>query len=186
MKYNLLLKPLLFVIIVSSCNKKGYDPNEHLTLKQQDAVLWSLIRYVARQPEGLTFPERFYKGYDKYYREQQALHKLDAFYIKGDTCFFMVSRRAPSLVEKRVANAGKFVLTEKGELMYYKEVFRTFKMKPDELHKKSLFLFDRMVKNEDLSIFERSKSQEEYIEFPDERNYFDDKERVWKQKATPL
>ncbi|MFM7859489.1 MAG: hypothetical protein ACKO96_48085, partial [Flammeovirgaceae bacterium] len=141
---------LILVVFTISCKQKGYQPSEYLTLKQQDAIMWTLMRYVARPPEGLTFPERFYKGYDKHYQEQQALHKLDAFYIKGDTCFFMVSRRAPSLVEKRVANAGKFVLTEKGELMYYKEVFRTFKMKSDELHKKSFFLFDRMVKNEDL------------------------------------
>ncbi len=170
-------------LVAISCEKKGYHPDEHLTMKQQDAVVWALIRYVARAPEGLTFQERFYKGYDKYYREQQALHKLDAFYVIGDTCFFMISRRAPSLVEKRVASAGKFVLSENGELAYYKEVFRTFKMKPKELEKKSIFLFDRLVRNENLKIFERSKSQEEYIEFPDETNYFDDKDRVWKQQT---
>lgn len=87
--------------------------------------------------------------------------------------------------EKRVANAGKFVLGEKGELVHYKEVFRTFKMKPSELQKKSMFLFDKPVRNESLALFERTKSQEEYIEFPDERNYFDDKERTWKQRVMP-
>jgi hypothetical protein len=174
---------LLLAFGTVSCEKKSYQPNDQLTLKQQDAIMWTLVRYYARSPEGLTSLERFYKGYDKYYQEQQALHKMEAFFIKGDTCYFMISRRAPSLIEKRVANAGKFVLGEKGELVYYKEVFRTFKMKPEELQKKSMFLFERLVKNENLSIFERSKSQDEYIEFPDERNYFDDKERIWKQRV---
>jgi hypothetical protein len=55
-------------------------------------------------------------------------------------------------------------------------------MKDEELKKKSLFLFDRMVKNEALDLFERRKSQEEYIEFPDEINYYDANERQWKQR----
>jgi hypothetical protein len=174
--------PLLIVIAVISCKPKGYTPADHLTPKEQDAIIWTIIRYVGRAPEGLTFPERFYKGYDPHYREQQSLHRMDAFFINGDTCYFLVSRRAPSLVEKRVATGGKIVLADGGTLAYYQEVFRTFKMKDEELKKKSVFLFDRMVKGEPLALFERNKSQEEYIEFPDEINYYDAIERQWKQR----
>jgi hypothetical protein len=172
---------ILFALAVS-CKSKSYKPTDHLTAKEQDAIMWTIIRYVGRAPEGLTYPERFYKGYDPHYREQQSLHRMDAFFINGDTCYFLVSRRAPSLVEKRVATGGKLVLADGGTLAYYKEVFRTFKMKDEELKKKSLFLFDRMVKSKDLDLFERRKSQEEYIEFPDEINYYDANERQWKQR----
>lgn len=148
--------------------------------------MWTIIRYVGRAPEGLTYSERFYKGYDPHYREQQSLHRMDAFFIEGDTCYFLVSRRAPSLVEKRVATGGKLVLADGGTLAYYHEVFRTFKMKDEELKKKSLFLYNRMVKNEALDLFERRKSQEEYIEFPDEINFYDANERQWKQREHRL
>ncbi len=180
-----LLLFLIFILAVS-CQSKGYKPSDHLTAKEQDAIMWTIIRYVGRAPEGLTYPERFYKGYEPHYREQQSLHRMDAFFIKGDTCYFLVSRRAPSLVEKRVATGGKMVLADGGTMAYYNEVFRTFKMKDEELIKKSLFLFDRMVKNETLAIFERKKSQEEYIEFPDEINYYDDQDRRWKQREQSI
>ena len=173
---------LLVSVFIFSCQSKGYDPKEYLSAKQQDAIMTTIIRYAGRAPEGATISEIFSPSFDKHYSEQQSLHQMDAFYIKGDTCYFLISRRAPSLKEKRVANGGKFVLGDKGELLYYKEVFRTFKMEPDDLSAKSLFLFKRMVKKEDLEIFERIKSQEEYIEFPDQSNYYDDQERTWKQK----
>jgi hypothetical protein len=182
---NKLLLLILFALAVS-CKSKSYKPTDHLTAKEQDAIMWTIIRYVGRAPEGLTYPERFYKGYDPHYREQQSLHRMDAFFIKGDTCYFLVSRRAPSLIEKRVATGGKLVLADGGTLAYYYEVFRTFKMKDEELKKKSMLLFDRMVKGESLTLFERKRSQEEYIEFPDEINYYDAQERQWKQRERPL
>jgi hypothetical protein len=43
-----------------------------------------------------------------------------------------------------------------------------------------------MVKGESLTLFERKRSQEEYIEFPDEINYYDAQERQWKQRERPL
>jgi hypothetical protein len=85
-----------------------------------------------------------------------------------------------------VAAGGKLVLADGSTLVYYNELFRTFKMKDEELKEKSTFLFDRMVKGEVLTIFERAKSQEEYIEFPDQINYYDAQERQWKQRQQPL
>lgn len=145
--------------------------------------MWKIIRYIGRAPENLTLPERFYKGYDDHYKEQMSIHRLDAYYIDGHTHFFLISRKAPSLVDKRVATGGKMTLNDKGELTDYEEVFRTWKMTDSLQIKKSIFLFDKMVKGENLDPYlTKNSTPEEYIEFPDDYTYFDKVDRIWKKK----
>lgn len=178
-----MLAAIAFCLI--SCQPQGYSPQEHLSAREQDAIVWSIIRYLGRPPEGSSNQNLFSPEFDSHYREQQSFFRLDAFYIKGDTSYFMLSRRAPSLEDKRVSVAGKLVIAEDGVLAYYTEVFRTFKMPDPELKEKSLFLFDLMVRNEDLSRYERRRNAEEFIEFPDALNYYDDRERRWKARPSP-
>jgi hypothetical protein len=189
MKFKALIIFLILVSVVFRCtNKEKYNPDSHLTVLEQDSIVWRMMRYIARPPEGLLYEERFYKGYDKYYHEQQALHKLEAYYIDGQkTHYFMLTRKAPSLFGKYVATGGKMKFTDKGKLVEYEEVFRTWKMIPDTLKRRSMFLFDKMVKGEALTPYYTENSNGvEYIEFPDKRNYFDIPSRRWKQKEVPL
>jgi hypothetical protein len=175
---------LLIVVMFACTRDNDYRVSTHLTAQQQEEMMGKIIRYAARAPEGLTFEKRFYPPYDTFYQRQASLHKLDAWYLKRDTHYFLISRRAPSLVEKRVATGGKLVLTPDGKIEYYEEVFRTWKMTPDTLARRSLFLFDKMVKGESLTPYEtRNASGVEYIEFPDERTYFDKGTRQWKVKS---
>ena len=155
----------------------------HLTVVKQDEIMDKIIRYMAKPPEGISFEERFYKGYDDHYLDQRRIHRLDAYYIDDQTHYFMVSRVAPSLTEKRVAIGGKLMLDGNGKLSYYEEVFRTWKMPPDTLSTRSAFLFDKMVSGEDLTPYYSSHSgNADYIEFPDDRTYFDVEKRMWRTK----
>lgn len=182
MRFSSALLVGCLTLVLFACSK-GYDPNEWLTPQEQYDKVWKVIRYVGRAPENLTMPERFYKGYDDHYKEQMTAHRLDAYYIDGNTHYFLLSRRAPSLVEKRVATGGKMVLDDKGEVTEYEEVFRTWKQVDSVQIKKSIFLFDRMVKGETLEPYlSKNSTPEEYIEFPDDYTYFDKEERVWKKK----
>jgi len=175
---------ILMVLIAGACTtKNNYQVSAHLTPQQQDDMMAKIIRYVGRAPEGLTFEERFYKPYDSVYQEQAKLHKFDAYFIKGNVHYFLVSRRAPSLVEKRVATGGKFMLSDDNKITEYEEVFRTWKMVPDTLAKREMILFDDFVKGKSLSPYEtRNSNGVEYIEFPDERTYFDKDAMQWKMK----
>jgi len=175
---------LITGLIAGACTtKNNYQVSAHLTPQEQDDMMWKIIRYVGRAPEGLTFDERFYAPYDSVYREQAKLHKFDAYYKKGNKHYFLVSRRAPSLVDKRVATAGVFTLSDKDKVVEYEEVFRTWKMVPDTLAKREMILFDKYVKGESLAPYETRNSKGiEYIEFPDERTYFDKETRQWKTK----
>lgn len=174
---------ILALLVVGACSsKKEYAVSAHLTPQQQDEMMWKIIRYVGRAPEGLSFDERFYPAYDSFYQEQVRLHKFDAFYKEGSTHYFLVSRKAPSLVDKRVATGGTFVLNG-DRIDDYEEVFRTWKMVPDTLAKRELILFDKLVRGESLKPYETKNSNGvEYIEFPDERTFFDKESRQWRTK----
>lgn len=175
---------LCLAAIMASCTK-GYAPEEHLSAGDQYNQVYKIIRYLARAPENLTFEERFYKAYDKYYQDQTTLHRLDAYFIdESGVHYFLVSRRAPSLVDKRVATGGKMKLDTDGNLVEYEEVFRTWKMTDQDLVKKSVMLFDLMVRGKSLDPYLTKNSwPEEYIEFPDDQTYFDVQSRMWKGKA---
>jgi len=180
---KIVLFSMILALIAGACStKNNYQVSAHLTPQQQDEMMWKIIRYVGRAPDGLTFEERFYAPYDSFYREQAKLHKFDAYYKKGATHYFLVSRRAPSLVDKRVATGGKFILSE-NKITEYEEVFRTWKLVPDTLAKRELVLFDNFVKGESLAPYEtRNSNGVEYIEFPDEYTYFDKAAKQWKTK----
>jgi hypothetical protein len=175
---------IMLALIAGACStKNNYQVSAHLTPQEQDEMMWKIIRYIGRAPDGLTFEERFYAPYDSVYQEQAKLHKFDAYYKKGDTHYFLVSRRAPSLVEKRVATGGRFVLNSDNKLIEYEEVFRTWKLVPDTLAKREMVLFDKFVKGESLTPYETKNSNGiEYIEFPDDNTYFYKATRQWKTK----
>jgi len=173
---------VLLMLGLTTC-QKSYDPSSYLTPQEQYDNVWKIIRYVGRAPENLTLPERFYKGYDDHYKEQMSIHRLDAYYVDGNKHYFLLSRRAPSNFEKRVATGGMMVLDDNGEVTEYEEIFRTWKMADSLQIRKSIFLFEKMVTGESLDPFLTKNSMpEEYIEFPDDYTYFDRVDRVWKKK----
>jgi hypothetical protein len=182
-----LLLPGFLILLIVSCSTEShkYSPSRQFSPKEQEALVWIMMRYLGKAPEGVSAQEKFSPNYDSSYLRQSELITLEAWQKKGDTCFFMVSRRAPSLVDKRVATGGKLVFSDDGELISYAEVFRTWKMVPDTLSKRSLLLFDKMVMGESLKPFETRYSDGiEYIEFPDESTYYDKEAREWKIKSS--
>lgn len=175
---------LISTLLLFSCRfEKDYQPGSHLAAQQQEELMQSIIRYVARSPEGILPEQRMDGRFDSHYEEQRRLHRLDAYYVDSDVHYFLVSRVAPSLMEKRVAIGGRLERDNSGKITYYEEVFRTWKMEPDSLARRSLFLFDRMVRDEDLTQFYTSKTgNTDYIEFPDDRTFYDTNQRIWRTK----
>lgn len=174
---------LIGLLLLNACTEeRDYRPESHLTVPQQEEMMEKVIRYMAKPPDGIQPEERFLETYNDHYQDQRRQHRLDAYYLDGSTAYFLVSRPAPSLTEKRVAIGGAMQEDEKG-LTGYVEVFRTWKMQPDTLAKRSMFLFDLMVEGESLESFYSSKTgNTDYIEFPDDRTYFDSITRMWKAK----
>lgn len=168
-----------------ACNKtKDYNPDSYLTAKEKDAVHTLILRYVVKSPDGVSPSDIFKPSNDKYYQEKAKTCFLEAYTTQDDYFYFLISQPAPSLTEKRHATAGRFKLNDKGELTEYEEMFRTWKMIPADVKTKSLFLFDLLVKGESLEPYHSKNKGDQYIEFPDDRTYYDKSDRSWKTKSS--
>lgn len=174
---------LWLLIILFQCNKEQtYDPDASLTEKEKDRILMSVIRYLAKAPENVSNAEIFDNKYDAYYQQRASQCRFEKYLKKADEHFFLISQPAPSLTEKRHATGGRVVFDSKGNLVEYEEVFRTWKLVPDTLRKRSAVLFEGMVKGESLEPYLTKNSQKEYIEFPDDRTIYNKARRIWETK----
>ena len=142
----------------------------------------TVIRYVAKPPENISELEKFNSKYDSYYLQRASQSKLEQYYVDDKQHYFLISQPAPSLMEKRHATGGKMILDDRGNLLEYEEVFRTWKLIPDTLKRRSYLLFDKMVKREPLTAYLTKNSSIEYIEFPDDNSFYDKTSRRWKSK----
>ena len=168
--------------ITVSCGSKSYDPDDSLTPQEKDKLLSAVVRYAVKAPENVQGDERFNKAYDGYYMERASTCRLERYYKDGGVVYFLISQPAPSIIDKRHATGGLLEMEDE-KLVRYEEVFRTWKMIPDTLKRRSYLLFDKMVKGESLDPF-RTKftAPEEYIEFPDDFTWYDGTDRTWKVK----
>jgi hypothetical protein len=170
-------------VALTSCSPKdSINPDDYLTLSQKDAVKTAIIRYVSRLPDGVKQGEQFDKKYDEFYTAQKSRCLLEFYAEKDQYHYFVVTQPAPSLKEKRHATAGRFILNDDGDFVEYEEIFRTWKMEPDELRRKSEILFRKLLSGESLEPYYTKRAADQYIEFPDDRNYFDKTSRSWKTK----
>lgn len=172
----------LVLIILFSCESGSkYDPRKNLSEKEQRQILLTSIRYMGHLPKKANHQTKFDQVYDEYYSKLALDYSLEAYYKKNGYEYFLASRIAPSLKVKKVAVGVKMKRTPDGQLEYYEEVFRTWKFEIPEMLEKGLMLFDKMVKGEDLSpYYPQNSGNEEYIEFPDAKVYFNVEERRWK------
>ena len=174
----------LVSVILFSCSTpstKEYNASRHFTEAQCAELLMKLIPYSAKLPNGYNYTQRFDKALDTFYVEEIKKYKLEKYYFSENdsTHYFLVSRVAPSLYEKRIAIAGKYKINNRGDITNYEEAFWTFKMKLPELEQKSEVLFNDYVSGNDLSKYLPGKTNDEWIEFPDAHSYYNKTEKRW-------
>jgi hypothetical protein len=174
----------LISIVIVSCSTpsvKEYNASSHFTEAQSAELLMKLIPYSAKLPNGYNYTQRFDKALDSFYIEEIKKYTLEKYYFSENdsTHYFLVSRIAPSLYEKRIAIAGKYETNNHGDITNYEEAFWTFKMKLPELEQKSEVLFNDYVSGNDLSKYLPGKTNDEWIEFPDAHSYYNKTEQRW-------
>jgi len=178
---------LIFLVVYSSffigCSfdKVDIQPESYLDSLEINDFKYKIIRYVGDLPGKGTYENRFESDFDDHYQKLSAAHNLDFYFTDTNTkyTYFLLTRIAPSLTKKYVAIGGKLKMS-KDSLVYYEEVFRTWKMPLDDQLKVSEMLFKKMLKGEDLSMYYPENSGDKYIiEFPSKKVYFDTKKRRW-------
>ncbi|MBW3467480.1 hypothetical protein [Arthrospiribacter ruber] len=177
---------LLLLVILGACkpSESTYAPEEHLSEREQKEILYTTIRYLGHLPKKGSHENKFEERFDEYYSKLALDYTLEAYHQADGYEYFLVSRIAPSFKVKKVATGVKMKRDSNGEVVFYQEVFRTWKFEVPEMLEKGLMLFDKMVKGEDLSPYYIANSgEEEYIEFPDGKIQYDTIQRRWIVKS---
>jgi len=178
---------LLLIVFTSFCSssadtKTTFDANLSLNEREQHDFLISISRYIGRLPRHGNHDNKFESRFDDHYLAIAKEHRLDRLHVDSETGFtyFLATRIAPSLYERRVAIGGRLQFNERDSLAHYEEIFRTWKMDDAQLAEKSLFLFRKMVDGADLTPWTPEHSgTEEYIEFPNSLIKYDPQLRQW-------
>lgn len=178
---------VLFFLVwfqIASCTvaDQRFHADKTLTTEEQTEFLNKIIRYAGHLAPNSNHATKFYPDFDSHYMQLATKHKVELFFEDGTSGkqFFLITRPAPSLYERRVAIAGKVKLNNDGVITHYEELFRTWKLSPNELKTKSELLFRKAISGEDLSMYYPENSgDEEYIEFPNQFTSFDTEKRQW-------
>lgn len=176
---SLILTLLATAVLWLSC--QSASTNQEIEVEAAQHLLEKIIRYTGDLPKKATHETKFDTVFNAFYAREIRKHRIDRYYKDENTgyTYLLVSRVAPSLAAKRVATGIKLRL-EGDSIVYYNEVFRTWKMPEQELAEKAGMLFEKMVRGQDLSpYYPQNSGQEEYIEFPDPHTHFDEQKRRW-------
>jgi hypothetical protein len=160
-----------------------YMPAKYMDSQQQAAFVYSISRYAAPRPPRASEQNKFEARFDTAYKRLASAIRIEALHYGSDSSiFFMISRIAPSIKVKRVATIGRLKYENGGNSFeIYEEVARTWKLEEPDFSIKSFFLFDKIVKGEDVSAYytKNTGDQNLYIEFPDDKVTYDRVARSW-------
>lgn len=176
---------IFFISYLFGCSSSEhkYHPDRVLSDKQKDEVMHTIVRYIAKLPKKASDSTKFDSRYDEHYERQVQGHQFMGYHIAKDgEHFFLISRIAPSIHEMYVATGGRLRFDKNKNLIEYEEVFRTWKLPMEQLEERGLYLFDLMIKGEDLSPYYADKAGFNYIEFPDQNVYYSKENRKWESK----
>ncbi|WP_396186524.1 hypothetical protein [Flavobacterium sp.] len=178
---------LFIIALFCSCQKepKKILATDYLNRKQIEAFKYDIIRYSDIIVKNATHDTKFGAQFDSIYTIKAKSADLYYYYIdkNSNEIYFAIARIAPSLKVKRVVTAGKLTKDMNGNITFYEEAFRTWKMEIPELKIKSKLLFEKYIQGEDLTEYYTKNSKGEFfIEFPDDINYYDSDLRRWETK----
>ena len=182
-----LLTVCLFNITVLflSCESNPVDTSknqvEHLSASEISHFKRSIIRYVGRKPEDASHENKFHAYFDEHYKEQVKIHDLTHLYNSTHKTYFVITRIAPSVKLKKVAIGGYVIFDTDSNVVDIKEEFRTWKLEPDTLLKRTDLLFHKMIHGTSLApYYTENSGNTDYIEFPNNEVWYDTVSYTWK------
>jgi len=171
-------------ITLVACNQQEkYNPDLYFSKEVQASLIKQSVRYSAKLPPGATHTNKFSAEFDEYYDRATQECDFRECYSAGDkSYFFLMTRKARSIWPAREAIGGKISVDTDNKISDYEEIFRTWKMTEDSLNDRAFELFELMVKKEDLTPYRSKYKGDRYIEFPDDRFYFNTEKKIWSDR----
>jgi hypothetical protein len=171
-------------VLIQSCSRVQDHPEQCFSKAQQDSIIRQSVYYSVKLAPGATQETRFNSEFNWYYDAATKEYDWRACLPGQDSIFyFLMTRKARSIWPAREALGGKIRINSQGKIQEYEEVFRTWKMAEDSLNPRARELFDLMVAGKDLTPYRSKYKGDRYIEFPDDRFYFDKQSRGWRDRV---
>ncbi len=170
------------LISITSCNEgqKPDDPLKSFTEQQRDSLLADIITYIYVKPSGADKQTRFTDEFRSYYVEQ--LPKFNWLWhhesASGEHLLYLI-RPARNIHGHKRGVCGKFRLDATGKIAAFEELFNTPIMPEEEVAKKGKVLFAEVLKT---GGFDKYHLNKDFIEFPDERTFYDKEILEWSYK----
>jgi hypothetical protein len=184
MKVRIFFSLIFLATLIGSCNSDKYSPSKFIDESRERIIIDSIIRYAAKLPPNASHKTKFDTSFDSYYNVVAAEYRIGAYFIgKDSTNYILFTRPARSVTPMKEAIGCKINFDSNGRISDYEEVFRTWKMPEGNLIQRFPILFEKMVKGESLEPYYSKNKGDQYIEFPDDRFYFDKEERKWKDNV---
>lgn len=180
-KYQLLF-PIFVAFFIGCSRKDPYQTERYFKKEEQTQIINQCVRHSAKLPPDATNETKFSPEFNWYYDVATAEYDFRRCYPLSDggrEYFFLLTRKARSVWPAREAIGGTLEIDDSNKLIGYAEVFRTWKMAEDTLNIRSFELFDLMVKGKDLTPYRSKFKGDRYIEFPDDRYNWNNKEKKW-------
>jgi hypothetical protein len=171
-----------FCLVLVSCKQDPYSPAQYLSDTGVKRVIRETIRYSTKLPPGATHENKFDPEFNQYYQLAEKEYDLRAWFPADTVVYFLMTRQARSVTPMREGIGGKIKYGKDHRLVFYEEVFRTWKMPDSLLNIRGRELFKAMVEGKDLTPYTAKYRGDQYIEFPDDRFYFDKAELKWRDK----
>ncbi len=172
---------IYFVLAVcfASCGTSQHDIKASKWLKsekERQRVLLELVIHTDKLAPGASYLNRDSSAFIEYYTEKAKFQELANYYIKDTVCYFQIYKAPPSLLNERIAVAGRFKTDGRGHIAQIEEIYITPKLKPGELEEKSSELFINLIENDHVEAF---KGNKQYVAFPDTLNHYDKQQQRW-------
>jgi len=141
-----------------------------------DSLLTGLIIRIYRRPAGSSVVTRFESRFRNWYVEQLPRFEWMAHQYNNDNHFFLIKRPARNIHGHIRTVGGIFRLNEKNEISYFQEVFNTPMLPENEARVKGALIFNNWMETGSI---EKYYLNEHFIEFPDERTYYNTSSLEW-------
>ena len=178
-----LVSGFILALLVQCSRKDSYLPALYFSKAAQDSIVKQCIRYSAKLAPQATHDTKFSHAFDWYYEKAFEEYDLRRCYPEQDSnYYFLMTRKARSIWPAREAIGGRFKVNGSLQVVDYEETFRTWKMAEDSLNARAYELFDLMVTKKDLTPYRSKYKGDRYIEFPDDRFYFNRERKTWRDR----
>lgn len=181
------MKKLVFTMLclgILSCqnHERIYTKNYKLDF---DKLMLQIVPFIAKLHDSIAEKNRLNIEnieFIKTHIEERQYKWLNFYEDSLKTYYFQISRLEPSIKnDKFSAICGSFKLSDNQTIdkKSFKEIYWTWKMRENDLAKKSEILFKEAINQQSLDAYQYPKASEDWIEFPSDKVIYNTESQSW-------